>query len=55
VAGDLRNRPWMLGTIGATAPFVGPFGTVVGIMKAMGGFAGDETVKFSMVSSHLRR
>jgi biopolymer transport protein ExbB len=30
----LRSRLWMLGTIGATAPFVGLFGTVVGIMEA---------------------
>jgi biopolymer transport protein ExbB len=30
----LRARLWVLGTIGATAPFVGLFGTVVGIMRA---------------------
>lgn len=53
VAGDLRNRLWMLGTIGATAPFVGLFGTVVGIMSAMGSFRGDESVKFSMVSGPI--
>src|ERR1041384_7815036 len=47
---DLRSRLWMLGTIGATAPFVGLFGTVVGIMKAMGSFRGDEEVKFTTVS-----
>jgi biopolymer transport protein ExbB len=43
----LRARLWLLGTIGATAPFVGLFGTVVGIMQAFrqmsatgqGGFA----------------
>src|ERR1043165_3568017 len=45
-----RSRLWMLGTIGATAPFVGLFGTVVGIMTAMGGFKADDEVKFSMVS-----
>lgn len=50
---DLRSRLWMLGTIGATAPFVGLFGTVVGIMAAMGGFKGDEEVKFSMVSGPI--
>ncbi len=53
VATALRTRMWMLGTIGATAPFVGLFGTVVGIMDAMGGFKGDETVKFSMVSGPI--
>jgi biopolymer transport protein ExbB len=30
----LRARLWLLGTIGATAPFIGLFGTVVGIMQA---------------------
>jgi biopolymer transport protein ExbB len=43
----LRRRLWILGTVGATAPFVGLFGTVVGIMHAFrqmavtgqGGFA----------------
>lgn len=50
---DLRARLWMLGTIGATAPFVGLFGTVVGIMKAMGGFRGDEEVRFTTVSGPI--
>ncbi len=43
----LRAHLWILGTIGATAPFVGLFGTIVGIMHAFpqisvtgqGGFA----------------
>jgi len=50
---DLRIRFWMLGTIGATAPFVGLFGTVVGIMNAMGSFKGDEEVKFTTVSGPI--
>jgi biopolymer transport protein ExbB/TolQ len=50
---DLRARLWMLGTIGATAPFVGLFGTVVGIMNAMGGFKADEEVKFTQVSGPI--
>jgi biopolymer transport protein ExbB len=31
---ELKIRMWILGTIGATAPFVGLYGTVVGIMRA---------------------
>src|SRR5262245_20505214 len=50
---DLRSRLWMLGTVGATSPFVGLFGTVVGIMHAMGSFKADEEVKFSMVSGPI--
>lgn len=50
---DLRSRLWMLGTIGATAPFIGLFGTVVGIMTAMGGFKGDDEVRFSAVSGPI--
>lgn len=34
VALGLRGPLWVLGTIGATTPFVGLFGTVVGIMAA---------------------
>lgn len=30
----MRRNLWILGTIGATAPFVGLFGTVAGIMKS---------------------
>ncbi len=50
---DLRARLWMLGTIGATAPFVGLFGTVVGIMSAMSGFKGDDEVKFTQISGPI--
>jgi biopolymer transport protein ExbB/TolQ len=50
---DLRSRLWMLGTIGATSPFIGLFGTVVGIMTAMGRFKADDKVQFSMVSGPI--
>lgn len=50
---DLKSRLWMLGTIGATAPFVGLFGTVVGIMSAMGRFKADDEVKFAAVSAPI--
>lgn len=50
---DLRARLWILGTIGAVAPFIGLLGTVVGIVTAMGGFKADETVKFTTVSGPI--
>jgi biopolymer transport protein ExbB len=50
---DLRVRLWVLGTVGATSPFVGLFGTVVGIMNAMSRFKGDEEVKFAMVAAPI--
>ena len=53
VAQDLRSRQWMLATVGATAPFVGLFGTVVGMMGAMGQFKGIQEVTFSMVAGPL--
>src|SRR5258708_29426711 len=47
---DLRTRLWMLGTIGATAPFVGLFGTVAGIITGLGGFQKGQQVSFSDVA-----
>src|SRR5687768_7330934 len=53
VSADLRQRLWILGTIGALAPFVGLAGTVLGIMDAMSGFEDAEEVRFSMVSGPI--
>jgi biopolymer transport protein ExbB/TolQ len=50
---DLRVRLWVLGTVGATAPFVGLFGTVVGIMNAMQKFRGDEEVRFTTIAGPI--
>src|SRR3569623_736733 len=50
---ELRTRMWVLGTVGATAPVVGLFGTGVGIMKAMGQFHGEDEVKFAQVSGPI--
>jgi biopolymer transport protein ExbB len=47
---DLRSRLWMLGTAGATAPFVGLFGTVVGIILAMRDMDPDKTVKLGEIA-----
>ena len=46
----LRTRLWMLGTIGATAPFVGLFGTVAGIISGLGSFQKGQQVSFSDVA-----
>jgi biopolymer transport protein ExbB/TolQ len=53
VVTDLRTRLWILGTIGALAPFVGLAGTVLGIMDAMSGFDDEAEVKFTMVSGPI--
>jgi multisubunit Na+/H+ antiporter MnhC subunit len=47
---ELRTRLLMLGTIGATAPFVGLFGTVAGIITGLGGFQKGQQVSFSDVA-----
>lgn len=47
---ELRSRLWILGSIGATAPFVGLFGTVVGIITGMGQFKKGDVVTFGMVA-----
>ncbi len=47
---ELRARLWMLGTIGATAPFVGLFGTVAGIITGLGGFKKGQQVSFADVA-----
>ena len=50
---DLRKGIWMVGTVGSLAPFVGLFGTVVGIIRAFGDLAGGEGGGFSVVASSL--
>jgi biopolymer transport protein ExbB len=49
----LRQNLWMLGTIGATAPFVGLFGTVVGIMRAFHQMAATGQGGFSVVAAGI--
>jgi biopolymer transport protein ExbB len=49
----LRARLWILGTIGATAPFVGLFGTVVGIMLAFQSMAKEGQGGFTVVAAGI--
>jgi biopolymer transport protein ExbB len=49
----LRQGLWVLGTIGATAPFVGLFGTVVGIMQAFHQMAVTGQGGFSVVAAGI--
>lgn len=46
----LRRRLWALGTVGALAPFVGLFGTVIGIIRAFSDIAKSEVGGFSVVA-----
>jgi biopolymer transport protein ExbB len=50
---DLKTRLWILGTIGATAPFIGLYGTVVGIMNAFKAISSQGGGGFSVVSQGI--
>jgi biopolymer transport protein ExbB len=49
----LRQNLWVLGTIGATAPFIGLFGTVVGIMQAFHQMSVSGQGGFSVVAAGI--
>lgn len=49
----LRAHLWMLGTIGATAPFIGLFGTVVGIMEAFHQMSASGHGGFNVVAAGI--
>ncbi len=49
----LRRNLWILGTVGATAPFVGLFGTVVGIMHAFRQMAHTGQGGFTVVAAGI--
>jgi biopolymer transport protein ExbB len=50
---QLRRRLWVLGTVGAISPFVGLFGTVVGIMNAFRHMAVTGQGGFAVVASGI--
>lgn len=47
----MRRRLWALGTMGALAPFVGLFGTVIGIIRAFRDIAASGAGGFSVVAA----
>ncbi len=51
--GELRARTWILGTIAATAPFVGLFGTVVGIVRSFRAMATTGSSGFAVVAGGI--
>lgn len=53
LAWRLRRGLWILATIGATAPFVGLFGTVLGIMTAFGEMARSGQGGFAVVAAGI--
>ncbi len=49
----LKKSLWIIGTIGSSAPFIGLFGTVVGIIKSFQSIAQSGKSGFAVVASGL--
>lgn len=49
----LRRRIWLLGTIGSLAPFIGLFGTVIGIIRAFENMAATGSGGFAVVAAGI--
>jgi len=49
----LKRNIWVLGTIGASAPFIGLFGTVIGIIKSFHQMAVMGTGGFAVVAAGI--
>lgn len=50
---DLKQNIWILGTIGSSAPFIGLFGTVVGIIKSFHSMSVAGAGGFSVVAGGI--
>jgi len=53
VAGEMKRGLWVIGTIGSLAPYVGLFGTVVGIMTAFQDMAKHGAGGFEVVAAGI--
>ncbi|MCP5044236.1 MAG: MotA/TolQ/ExbB proton channel family protein [bacterium] len=53
LASGLKRGVWMIGTVGSLAPFVGLFGTVVGIIRAFAVMSESGETGFPVVSANL--
>jgi biopolymer transport protein ExbB len=50
---DLKRGIWIIGTVGSLAPFVGLFGTVIGIIRAFATMASTGETGFNVVATSL--
>ena len=50
---ELKQHLWLLGTIGSAAPFIGLFGTVVGILRSFQEMARSGTGGFTVVAGGI--
>jgi biopolymer transport protein ExbB len=50
---DLKSHLWILGTIGSSAPFIGLFGTVVGVLRSFQEMARTGTGGFAVVAAGI--
>lgn len=50
---ELRRNLWILGTIGSAAPFIGLFGTVVGILESFQNIARTGSGGFAVVAAGI--
>jgi len=50
---DLKKGIWIIGTVGSLAPFVGLFGTVIGIIRAFATMAASGETGFNVVANSL--
>jgi len=53
IGAGLKRGIWIIGTVGSLAPFVGLFGTVIGIIRAFGIMSESGETGFQVVASSL--